>query len=130
MSRVRWTVGLALALIACEWGAGTALASTQVVTRSDGYRVTLTGPDRARVGVPTAYTATCGPAGFVTACQFGEFRAFGGPINRLGEGFGRGASGFWTPRTPGLYSIRYRLGMTCGRSACPIDVWLTTSVGA
>ena len=126
MSRVRWTVGLALTLIACEWGAGTALASTQVVTRSDGYRVTLTGPDRARVGVPAVYTATCGGA----PCSFGEFRAFGGVTNRLGEGFGRGAFGNWTPRAPGLYSIRYRLGMTCGRSACPIDVWLTTSVGA
>ena len=128
MSRVRWTVGLALTLIACEWGAGYALAYTAVVTRSDGYRVTLTGPDSARVGVPASYTASCGPAGFVGPCSFGEFRAFGGIINRLGEGFGRGAMGNWTPRAAGTYSIRYRLGMTCGRSACPIDVFLSVSV--
>lgn len=140
MSRVRWTVGLALTLIACEYGAGTALAkhgqpvavvqaptlTTATVTRSDGYTVTLTGPTTARVGVATTYTATCG-----VPCGLGEFRAFGGVTNRLGEGFGRGASGSYVFRAAGAYSVRYRVGAACvgsPRLACPIDVWVTTVV--
>lgn len=115
-------VGIAIGLV---WIAE-ASAATSTVTTSSGYRVTISGPASATVGAPVAYTATCGGA----PCSFGEFRAFGGPINRLGEGFGRGPLGSYSFRAPGLYSMRYRVGMTCGRQACPVDVFLTTSVAA
>ena len=108
-----------------------ASAATSSVTTSSGYTVSITGPASGRVGVPATYTATCGPAGAVAACPWGEFRAFGGPLNRLGEGFGRGAIGVYTPRAPGFYAMRYRVGAACvgsPRLACPIDVWLNTSV--
>lgn len=130
MSRVRWMTGIALILILTLGVVGTALASTQVVTRSDGYQVTLTGPDSATVGVSTGYTATCGPIGWYgSPCPYGEFRAFGGVINRLGEGFGRGASGSYVFRAAGGYSVRYRVPASCigsPRLACPIDVWVYT----
>lgn len=151
MSRVRWMTGIALVLIFALGVVGTALAkhrtspsspvvtppaptlATATVTRSDGYTVSLTGPVKATVGVPATYTATCGPAGQTGPCPYGEFRAFGGVINRLGEGFGRGATGTYSFRATGTYSIRYRVGAACLGSpnqACPIDVWLTTTVGA
>lgn len=149
MSRVRWMTGIdALVVIFALGVVGSALAkhrtppptttpppaptlATATVTRSDGYTVSLTGPVTATVGVPTKYTATCGPAGQTGPCPYGEFRAYGGPINRLGEGFGRGASGSYVFRAAGGYSIRYRVNASCvgsPRLACPIDVWLLTVV--
>lgn len=104
-----------------------AAADTASVTRSDGYTVTLTGPTTGHVGAASAYSATCGGI----PCAYGEFRMFGGPINRLGEGFGRGATGFYTFRAAGFYSVRYRVGAQCIGSpnrACPIDVFLGVSV--
>ena len=154
MSRVRWMTGIALVLIFALGVAGTALAkhrtpppttpppvvtppaptlATATTTRGDGYIVSLTGPTTATVGAPTTYTATCGPAGQTGPCPYGEFRAFGGVINRLGEGFGRGASGFYVFRAAGSYSVRYRVGASCIGSpnrACPIDVFLSTRVTA
>lgn len=109
----------------------TAGAATSTVTTSSGYSVSIEGPASATVGVPATYTAVCGSGRAVSACQYGEFRAFGGPINRLGEGFGRGATGTYAFRAPGFYSIRYRVGASCPgspRLACPIDVWLYTTV--
>jgi hypothetical protein len=119
----------AVALLAV--GAAPAVADTATVTTSTGYQVTLTGPTTATVGVPTTYTATCGPIGWYgSPCPYGEFRAYGGPINRLGEGFGTGATGRIVFRAPGYYQIRYRVGASCPgspRLACPIDVWLSTT---
>lgn len=132
MNRYRLTLTAFLAAICCLYGTGVALADTATVTRSDGYTVTLTGPTTARVGKPVTYTATCGPVGWTGfACPYGEFRAFGGVINRLGEGFGRGASGVYTFRAAGFYSVRYRVGASCPgspRLACPIDAWLYVTV--
>ena len=119
------------ALVCAAALAAPAAADAATVTRSDGYSVTLNGPPTAIVGQPTSFTATCGPAGQVGPCPYGEFRAFGGTINRLGEGFGRGASAFYTFRAVGYYSIRYRVGASCigsPRLACPIDVFLGVSV--
>lgn len=134
MSRVRWMTGIALTLIACLFIAGVAFAQTATVTRSDGYRVTLTGPDTAVAGVSTGFTAKCGPVGYYDyACPYGSFRAYGGPINSLGEGFGTGASGFYVFRSAGFYYVRYRVGAGCigsPRLACPIDVFLPISVTA
>jgi hypothetical protein len=115
----------ALAVLGFATGASADTAST-----TSGYQVALTGPSSARVGQPTTYSATCG-GGY--ACPYGEFRAFGGTINRLGEGFGTGAVRAYTFRAPGTYSIRYRVGASCPgspRLACPIDVWLYTVVTA
>lgn len=110
--------------------AAPAAASTSTVTRSDGYRVTLTGPDTATVGTPATYTAKCGPVGYYDyACPYGSFRAYGGTINSLGEGFGTGPMGTYSFRTAGTYQIRYRVGASCigsPRLACPIDVWVYT----
>lgn len=121
---------LPLALAAVLVMAVPVAAST--VTRADGYQVTLSGPATAMVGVPAMYTATCGPIGWYgSPCPYGEFRAFGGVINRLGEGFGRGATGVYSFRAAGFYSVRYRVGASClgsPRLACPIDVWLYTVV--
>lgn len=121
-----------LALIPFAMLASTAAANTATVTRSDGYQVTLTGPATAKVGAPTTYTATCGPIGWYgSPCPYGEFRTFGGPLNRLGEGFGTGASGSYSFRAIGSYQIRYRVGASCPgspRLACPIDVWVYTTV--
>lgn len=103
-------------------------AAAETVSTMSGYQVSMTGPSSATVGVPTTYTATCG-GGF--PCPYGEFRAFGGVINRLGEGFGRGAIGTYTFRAAGAYQIRYRVGASCPgspRLACPIDLWLSTAV--
>jgi hypothetical protein len=112
-------------------GAAPAVADTATVTTSTGYQVTLTGPSTATVGQPTTYTATCGPIGWYgSPCPYGEFRAYGGPINRLGEGFGTGATGRYVFRAAGYYQIRYRVGASCPgspRLACPIDVWLNTT---
>lgn len=123
---------LPLVLIATVLFASSALASTSTVTRPDGYQVTLTGPDAGMVGAPATYAATCGPIGWYgSPCPYGEFRAFGGPINRLGEGFGTGATGRYVFRAAGYYQIRYRVGASCPgspRLACPIDVWLSTTV--
>ena len=133
MSRVRCMTVVALTVIACLWAAGVAFAQTTTVTRADGYTVTLTGPATGKVGQASAFTATCGYPGFVGACPYGEFRMFGAGVNRLGEGFGRGASGSYVFRTAGAYSIRYRVPAGCvgsPRLACPIDVWLSTTVGA
>jgi hypothetical protein len=105
-------------------------ASADTASTTSGYQVSLTGPATTQVGVPTTYSATCG-GGY--ACPYGEFRAFGSILNRLGEGFGRGAVGTYTFRAPGTYQIRYRVGASCPgspRLACPIDVWLYTVVTA
>jgi hypothetical protein len=113
--------------------AAPAAADTATTTRSDGYTVTLTGPTQGVVGQPSTYTATCGLAGQTGPCPYGEFRMFGGPINRLGEGFGRGATGVYVFRAAGSYWVRYRVGASCigsPRLACPIDVWLYTVVTA
>lgn len=86
--------------------------------------VTLSGPDTAHVGTPAVYTSNS---------PYGEFRAFGGPLNRLGEGFGRGLQASYTFRAPGVYQIRLRVGASCPgspRLACPIDVFVSTSVTA
>jgi hypothetical protein len=129
--RLRRILTVAIAAVALA-PTTAAVASTSTVTRSDGYQVTLTGPDTATVGVPTTYTATCGPIGWYgSPCPYGEFRAFGGYINRLGEGFGTGASGSYTYRAPGTFQVRYRVGASCPgspRLACPIDVWVYTVV--
>jgi hypothetical protein len=133
MNRYRITVILALTTITALWMVGAAFADTATTTRSDGYTVTLTGPTTATVGVPATFTATCGPTGQAGPCPYGEFRAFGGVINRLGEGFGRGAMGSYVFRAPGYYSVRYRVGASCPgspRLACPIDAWLSVSVTA
>jgi hypothetical protein len=128
MTRFLLAVLAAIALFA----PATAAASTSTTTRSDGYQVTLTGPDTGLVGVASTFTATCGPIGWYgSPCPYGEFRAFGGPINRLGEGFGTGPMGTYTFRAPGTYQIRYRVGASCPgspRTACPIDLWLYTVV--
>ena len=123
-------VATALSLFAFTAGAGADTAPLTSASTTSGYQVTLTGPSTATVGVPTTYTATCG-GGY--ACPYGEFRTFGGVVNRLGEGFGRGATGAYTFRAAGFYSIRYRVGASCPgspRLSCPIDVWLTTNVTA
>lgn len=102
-------------------------AATSTVTRSDGYTVSVTGPTTGTVGASSAYTAVCGYPARIGPCQYGEFRMFGGSINRLGEGFGRGATGFYQFRAAGYYSVRYRVGAACigsPRNACPIDVFL------
>jgi hypothetical protein len=134
MNRYRITVILALTTITALWVVGAAFADTATTTRSDGYQVSLTGPTTAVVGAQTAYTATCGPVGWYgSPCPYGEFRAFGGVINRLGEGFGRGAMGSYVFRAPGYYSVLYRVGASCPgspRLACPIDVWLYVAVTA
>jgi hypothetical protein len=120
------------AVIAIGFSYG-AWAATSTATRSDGYSVTLTGPGTGTVGVASSYSATCGYPGATGPCPYGEFRAFGGPINRLGEGFGRGALGTYTFRAAGSYQIRYRVGAGCigsPRRACPIDVWVYTGVTA
>lgn len=104
-----------------------ASAATSTVTRSDGYTVTMTGPTTGKVGTASGYTATCGYPSSMGPCPYGDFRMFGGTINRLGEGFGQGAMGFYTFRAPGFYSARYRLGANCigsTRQACPIDVFI------
>jgi hypothetical protein len=132
-TRIARLICLTLIPLAAMVGAATASADTMTVTRSDGYQVTLTGPSTATVGSPTMYTATCGPIGWYgSPCPYGEFRAFGGPINRLGEGFGTGAQGSYVFRAAGAYQIRYRVGASCigsPRQQCPIDVWLNTSAG-
>jgi hypothetical protein len=131
MSRpvIRCTVlAAALGAFALAGTAGADPAATTSATTASGYEVTLTGPATARVGEPAAYTATCG-GGY--PCPYGEFRAFGGVINRLGEGFGRGAAGSYTFRSAGVHSMRYRVGAACPgspRMACPIDVWISTYV--
>lgn len=105
----------------------TASAFTSSVTTSTGYTVTLSGPDTAAVGVPATYTATCGGA----PCPYGNFRMFGGYINRLGEGFGVGATGRYTFRAPGFFTARYMVGASCPGSpnrACPIYVYGSTAV--
>lgn len=121
-----------LAVAASLVAPAAASAFTSTVTRSDGYQVTLSGPDAAAVGVPATYTATCGPIGWYgSPCPYGEFRAFGGPINRLGEGFGTGATGHYTFRAAGSYQVRYRVGASCigsPRQQCPIDVFGFTAV--
>ena len=118
------------ALIALAILVFAAVASADTAsTTYGGNTVTLSGPVAAHVGVPTAYTATC----YGAPCAYGEFRTFGGPLNRLGEGFGTGAARSYTFRTPGFYQIRYRLGAQCigsPRLACPIDVFLYVSVTA
>jgi hypothetical protein len=120
----------ALAALALTANAGADTAPTTSASTTSGYQVSLTGPASAVVGQPATYSATCG-GGY--ACPSGEFRAFGSVINRLGEGFGRGATGSTTFRAPGTYSIRYRVGQSCPgspRRSCPIDVWITTAVTA
>jgi hypothetical protein len=128
MTRHRLAIVLALTMILGLWAIGTAFADTATTTRADGYQVSLTGPATATVGVPATFTATCGPIGWYgSPCPYGEFRAFGGPINRLGEGFGTGAMRAYTFRAPATYQIRYRVGASCPgspRLACPIDTWL------
>lgn len=104
-----------------------ASAATSTTTRSDGYTVSITGPTIGKVGVANGYTAVCGYPGGMGACPYGEFRMYGGPINGLGEGFGRGAYGFYTFRAAGSYIARYRVGASCigsPRLACPIDVYI------
>lgn len=108
-----------------------ASASTSTVTRSDGYTVSITGSSTGAVGMPSTYTAVCGMKDQTGPCPYGEFRMYGGTINRLGEGFGRGATGTYTFRAFGWYQVRYRVGAGCigsPRTACPIDVFLTTVV--
>lgn len=128
MTRYRLSIAMfatALSAFAITASAGADTAPTTSATNSG---VTLTGPAPSRVGQPTTYSATCGGG---APCPYGEFRAFGGVINRLGEGFGRGATGTYTFRAPGVYSIRYRVGASCPgspRMACPIDVWIQTYV--
>jgi|GEM_PF-3606190 len=110
--------------------AGADVVPTTSASTPSGYQVTLTGPVSAVVGQPTTYTATCG-GGY--ACPYGAFRAFGGVINRLGEGFGVGATGTYTFRAPGNYAVRYRMGASCPgspRTACPISVFVYTTVTA
>jgi hypothetical protein len=127
--RLRSTIlATAISALALTASAGADTAPTTSASTSSGYQVTLTGPASARVGQPTSYSATCG-GGY--ACPSGEFRAYGSVINRLGEGMGRGATGTYTFRAPGSYSIRYRVGASCPgspRQSCPIDVFITTSV--
>jgi hypothetical protein len=120
----------AISTLALAPSAGADAVPTISAGTTSGYQVTVTAPVSAKVGQPAGYTATCG-GGY--ACPYGEFRAFGGVINRLGEGFGRGATGAYSFRAPGTYSIRYRVGASCvgsPRLACPIDVWITTVVTA
>lgn len=134
MRRLTLTAALtaALAAICCLLTTSVALAGTATVTRSDGYQVTLNGPTAATAGMSATYTATCGPIGWYgSPCPYGEFRAFGGVINRLGEGFGTGPVRAYTYRAPGFYQVRYRVGASCPgspRLACPIDVWLYVAV--
>jgi hypothetical protein len=119
----------ALSAIAITASANADTTTTTSTVTKDGYTVTLTGPNSSRVGQPTTYSATCGGA----PCLYGEFRIFGGVTNRLGEGFGTGATRTTTFRAAGVYQIRYRVGRSCVGSpnrACPIDVWLSTSVTA
>ena len=68
----------ALSALAMTASAG---AGTDPTTTATNKGVTLTGPTSSRVGQPTTYTATCGGG---APCPYGEFRAFGGVINRLG----------------------------------------------
>lgn len=124
-SKLFIVVAAAVAVLVFATGASADTAST-----TSGYQVSLSGPATAQVGVPTTYSATCG-GGY--ACPYGEFRAFGSILNRLGEGFGTGALRAYTFRAPGTYQIRYRVGASCPgspRLACPIDVWLYTVVTA
>lgn len=120
----------ALSALAITATAGADTAPTTSVSTTSGYQVTLTGPASAVVGQPATYTATCG-GGY--PCSYGEFRVFGGVINSLGEGMGRGATASYTFRAPGAYSIRYLVAAACAgspRRSCPIAVWITTSVSA
>lgn len=118
------------ALAALAFAAPAAHAATTTVDYG-GYEVSVTGPATGTVGAPSSYTATCGLIGQQFRCPYGEFRMFGGAINRLGEGFGTGSRGEYTFRGFGFYQMRYRVGASCigsPRRACPIDVWLSTSV--
>lgn len=124
--------GLVLALLPLALCAGVAQADTSLTVYGDEM-VMLAGPASAHVGEPAMFTAACGTVADFAACPLGEFRAFGGRINRLGEGFGTGFIGYYTFRAPGVYSVRYRVGAHCigsPRLSCPIDAWISTTVTA
>lgn len=107
---------LTLAILAILAILGLAAPASAATSTVNG--VTLSCPDIGHVGQPLTCTGSS---------PYGAFRMYGGPINRLGEGFGTGTSGTYTPRAPGYYTARYSVGAACVGSpnrACPIYVYV------